>query len=236
MHVDPSAPKKGQPSSFIRELAAILLAIQFIICKMDGRYKGETFVILTDNEGLANAFAKNLSPKNHQEFKLLADFYVFLPEGVNIEVSWHRRTEPLAAMADRLSKIEPLLLRKAFYDLARQHDIELPQALVSQTQLLFHTDFFLKQIKGKMNFFIIHPLLNQTQARMIREKILKAGAGGFLLSPACNSIQDVSLSFRLTEEFVKNMISLVKGVPMYLIALEVAHSSLAKDVCGPSRR
>ena len=161
---------------------------------------------------------------------------MFLPEGVNIEVSWHRRTEPLAIMADKLSKIEPVQLRKRFYDLARQHNIELPEALVSQTQLLFHTDFFLKRIKVREIFFIIHPLLNQTQARMIREKIYKAGAGGFLLSPECNSVMDISLSFQLSSEFVKNTISLAKGVPMYLIALEVAHSSLAKDVCGPSRR
>ena len=83
---------------------------------------------------------------------------------------------------------------------------------------------------------MIHPLLNQTQARVIREKISEAGASGFLLSPECNSVQDVSFSFQLSSEFVKSAISLAKGVPMYLIALEVAHSSLAKDVCGPSRR
>ena len=83
---------------------------------------------------------------------------------------------------------------------------------------------------------MIHPLLNQTQARVIREKISKAGARGFLLSPECNSVQDVSFSFQLGSEFVKNTISLAKGVPMYLIALEVTHTSLAENVCRPSRR
>ena len=203
MHVDVEAPKRGQPSSMIRELAAVLAAVRKILMRRKKRSGGVKFWVLTDNKGLADTFDR-FKAKTPLQLQYLMDFYAFLPENVEINVKWHSREEPLAKMADQLSKVMAIFLKPELKANIRSHLQSPPLEYLQQIPLYVDPEGMCKKVTGKPAIAIVHPLLIREQADRVVQAIFQSKMKGAIITPFPISGKQYLTQFRAEKKTVSN--------------------------------
>ena len=182
--VNPLAPKKGQPSSFFRELVILLAAIRHT-CALESLHLSKeptVLTVLTDNQSLANAFP-SIKAKAPTEHKLLAHFKELLPKRVRVKVLWHPRTTPLAQRADALSKIGPMLVHQATFKRISSLLGRSPPILVGHKSLALGFLHWLPLNASRDQLLLIHPLCEPSTVKSIIKEILRSHSKGVLLTP-----------------------------------------------------
>ena len=178
------APKKGQPSSFLRELVILLAAIRHT-CTSEYLHNTQdptVLTVLTDNQSLANSFPL-VKARAPAEYKLLAHFKELLPRQVRVKVQWHPRTTPLAQRADALSKIGPILLHQATFRRISSLLGREPPILVGHKSLALGFHHWLPLNANRDQLLLIHPLCEIATVKAIIKEILRSRSKGALLTP-----------------------------------------------------